>query len=228
MRIEQAKAQAQGASNARTQTEREGMGMLGDTINIGRGLPSQGMQYAGQSLAAGQGATNSAGQWQGASNAMGSPTAWMGQSNQAIGTSGNLLSADYNNQMKAYEANQANSPWNIVGGLAGAYAGAGAPGLGAGLAMLAEGGELAIPPPSMQGMHEGMGEVSGPGGPKDDAIPARLSDGEYVIPEEVVRRKGTEFFDKLIAKTKGDLQEREQGAQVYEHAMALPPPEAIA
>jgi hypothetical protein len=42
------------------------------------------------------------------------------------------------------------------------------------------------------------GEVRGAGGPEDDAIPARLSDGEYVIPANVVRRKGTEFFDKLL------------------------------
>ncbi len=43
------------------------------------------------------------------------------------------------------------------------------------------------------------GPVVGAGGPRDDAIPARLSDGEYVIPADVVKRKGTEFFDKLLA-----------------------------
>jgi len=42
------------------------------------------------------------------------------------------------------------------------------------------------------------GPVIGQGGPKDDAIPARLSNGEYVIPADVVARKGTEFFDKLL------------------------------
>jgi len=29
-----------------------------------------------------------------------------------------------------------------------------------------------------------------------------LSDGEYVIPAEVVRRKGTDFFDKLLNERK--------------------------
>jgi len=43
------------------------------------------------------------------------------------------------------------------------------------------------------------GEVNGPGGPMDDSIPINVSDGEYVIPERVVRAKGTEFFDKLLA-----------------------------
>ena len=49
------------------------------------------------------------------------------------------------------------------------------------------------------------GEIRGIGGPKDDLIDAKLSDGEYVIPAEVVRRKGTEFFDKMIEKTKGAI-----------------------
>ena len=33
-----------------------------------------------------------------------------------------------------------------------------------------------------------------------DGIPAVLAEGEYVIPEDVVRSKGVEFFDKLVAK----------------------------
>ena len=46
------------------------------------------------------------------------------------------------------------------------------------------------------------GEVRGPGTGTSDSIPARLSDGEYVIPAEVVRRKGTDFFDKLLNERK--------------------------
>ena len=66
-----------------------------------------------------------------------------------------------------------------------------------GFAIAAEGGEagkLAI-------AYAGGGEVNGPGGPKGDAIPAMLSDEEYIIPAEVVHYKGTEHFDKLINKT---------------------------
>jgi hypothetical protein len=33
-----------------------------------------------------------------------------------------------------------------------------------------------------------------------DQIPAMLSEGEYVIPADVVSTKGIEFFDKLVAK----------------------------
>lgn len=50
--------------------------------------------------------------------------------------------------------------------------------------------------------------VRGPGTETSDSIPAiingqrpaALSDGEYVIPAHIVRAKGTEFFDKLLAQ----------------------------
>jgi TP901 family phage tail tape measure protein len=41
------------------------------------------------------------------------------------------------------------------------------------------------------------GPVSGPGGPKDDSIPARLSNGEYVIQASAVKKFGTDTFDQL-------------------------------
>lgn len=56
------------------------------------------------------------------------------------------------------------------------------------------------------------GEIHGPGDGTSDSIngviespdgrtlEARFSDGEYIVPEDVVRKKGTEFFDKLIEK----------------------------
>ena len=54
------------------------------------------------------------------------------------------------------------------------------------------------------------GKVHGPGGPVDDKVPAMLSDGEYVIPADVVKAKGLEFFDKLKEKyhTPAALQRR--------------------
>ena len=46
------------------------------------------------------------------------------------------------------------------------------------------------------GLVQGKGDGSG----IDDKVNARLSDGEYVIPADVVRKKGEEFFDRLIQK----------------------------
>jgi hypothetical protein len=122
------------------------------------------------------------------------------------------LTAGYNAELNAWQAEQANSPWRAVTGLAGAWLGGGG---GNPFTGFADGGEVSAIP--MEGEYIPRGEVRGPGGPKQDAIPAALSDGEYVIPEEVVRRKGTEFFDKLIEKTHKDLVSREQG-------VAVPPP----
>lgn len=46
------------------------------------------------------------------------------------------------------------------------------------------------------------GKVVGPGTGTSDSIPIRVSAGEYVIPEGIVREKGKEFFDNMLAKYK--------------------------
>jgi hypothetical protein len=54
------------------------------------------------------------------------------------------------------------------------------------------------------------GPILGPGGPRDDNLIIAASNGEYVIPADVVLRKGTEFFDKLKEKVReetGGMQE---------------------
>jgi hypothetical protein len=45
------------------------------------------------------------------------------------------------------------------------------------------------------------GYVFGAGGPTDDAILARLSNGEYVIPADIVRQYGVRFFDSIIGRS---------------------------
>jgi len=47
------------------------------------------------------------------------------------------------------------------------------------------------------------GYVSGPGGPRDDEIDARLSDGEYVIDAETVDAFGPEFFEMIQEQGQG-------------------------
>lgn len=42
------------------------------------------------------------------------------------------------------------------------------------------------------------GPVFGAGGPRDDLVPAMLSNGEYVIDADTVRRHGVRFFDALL------------------------------
>lgn len=47
------------------------------------------------------------------------------------------------------------------------------------------------------------GEVQAPGGPTSDSGAIAISDGEYVVPADVVRRLGTNHFDKMIEKETG-------------------------
>jgi len=51
-------------------------------------------------------------------------------------------------------------------------------------------------------MASGGGKVVGPGTGTSDSIPIRVSTGEYVIPANVVRMKGKEFFDSIVEKYK--------------------------
>lgn len=45
------------------------------------------------------------------------------------------------------------------------------------------------------------GPVDGPGTGTSDSVPINASNGEYVIPAEIVKFLGTGFFDKLIKET---------------------------
>lgn len=57
------------------------------------------------------------------------------------------------------------------------------------------------------------GPVSGPGTPTSDSIPANLSDGEYVIPADVVAFLGEEAFNRLVDQTHQLMQNGGAGQQ---------------
>lgn len=82
----------------------------------------------------------------------------------------------------------------------GSTVGAAIPVIGGGLALYgigqaagwwADGGEVE---PGAVGQ---TGDVSGPGGPKDDLIPAMLSDGEFVMPVGAVKKFGLDKLEKM-------------------------------
>jgi len=69
---------------------------------------------------------------------------------------------------------------------------------------------LGMPVPGMgQPMQQGMPSMRAGGALPEESpnpgggIPIMAHEGEYVIPKEVVQRKGTEFFDKLIQANNG-------------------------
>jgi hypothetical protein len=67
----------------------------------------------------------------------------------------------------------------------------------------AQGGPVA---PKAPVPYQDGGAVQGPGGPTADAIPANLSNGEYVIRAPVVAYLGTAFFDRLVEKAMAEMQ----------------------
>ena len=61
------------------------------------------------------------------------------------------------------------------------------------------------------------GPIQGPGGPREDNLLIAASNGEFVMPADVVAYKGKEFFDKLIEKSReanGDSPTATAGAPV--------------
>lgn len=74
-------------------------------------------------------------------------------------------------------------PW--VGGALALY------GIGSEMGWFADGGEVG------PGSAGATGEVDGPGGPKDDLIPAYLSDGEFVMPIGTVKKYGIAKLEKM-------------------------------
>lgn len=78
-------------------------------------------------------------------------------------------------------------PW--VGGALAVY------GIGSELGWWADGGPVGKVQPGSYGAQGG--EVDGPGGPKDDLIPAMLSDGEFVLPVGTVKKYGLAKLEKM-------------------------------
>lgn len=70
-------------------------------------------------------------------------------------------------------------------------AGIAAYGIGKSLGWWADGGSV------HPGSTGATGSVSGPGGPKDDLIPAMLSDGEFVMPVGAVKKFGLDRLNKM-------------------------------
>ncbi|KKK80951.1 hypothetical protein LCGC14_2818370, partial [marine sediment metagenome] len=125
------------------------------------------------------------------SQALSAPGAWGNQALAGYGQGANILTQGYGNEMDAYNAQVAQTTGTLqgIGGIAG---------------MFMEHGGMAINPNGgydMEGEFSEVGNVDtgrGDGSGRDDNVPALLSDGEYVIPSDVVRAKGEEFFDRLL------------------------------
>jgi hypothetical protein len=209
-RIAEATARAGAGNQARERTDAMGRALRSEAINVGRGYPGQVAQSYGLASQTGSGAANTEfGNVASGASTMGTPMQWGAMGGQALSGWGNTLATGYDAQMKRFTANQnATSGWGTALGLVGGIglAAAGAPatsGLGRGFTKLfaAEGG--AIPE-----------EMSPSGDAVTDDIPAQgptgaiqLDGGEFIIPEDVLKWKGEEFFQKTITKSREDRQQ---------------------
>lgn len=179
-------AEAGARTGAAFDTMDRAIALRAGASNFGRNMPNTAAAYYGNANASGNQAMGTSAQ---AINSANQNAATMGQGYgnfyQGMNSAGNLALGEFGARMRGYEADQ-----GAMGGLfqgLGTFAGMAAKNGGF---SLADGGSV----------HRGVGPVRGPGGPVDDKIPAMLSNGEYVIPADVVRAKGLEFFEKLKDK----------------------------
>ena len=233
LRTQQAAAQAAAGTQSILNTKQTGMGLESNAINIGMGLPAN--VNAGQNTAVNAGtsaantglATTASG-----ANTMGTSaqygslaqgfagagTGALDAGTGAVNAWGNALNSGYSNQLSQFNANQNAS--SGLGGLAGTLIGgsslsSGASGLGM-LAALADGGTVpsAIPaggPPAQSSALPTNGgrvasAMSPSNGMQSDDVPARLTADEFVVPRDVAKWKGEEFFQKMIQKSRQDRQ----------------------
>lgn len=182
VRTQQAMAQVGAANTARNRVEDVGRALRSDAINLGRGALSNAAGFYNQAVASGSQGVNNANQTTATgAGALQSSLGFSGQALQGYNQSANIQSQGYNNQMAGWQAG-ANQTAGMMQG-AGAIAGM----------FMADGGDI---DPTDGMVATGMGDGSG----VDDNVPIMASDGEYVIPADVVKVKGTEFFDRLVEK----------------------------
>jgi len=151
-------------------------GTVGNFLNSGSATGVNTGNTSSQGVSTFQQGTNTMGQ--------GFTTSMQGYNNQA-----NILNQDFQNRLASYNANQAgrNALLGAVGSIGGMM-------LGAGPTTLA--GRMGGAVANKFGFADG-GKVEGPGGPRDDKVPAMLSDGEFVLNEGAVKHFGLARLSKM-------------------------------
>jgi hypothetical protein len=204
-------------TNAEQGIRDQAIGMRQQGSNLAMGMPAQSTAQAGQGSGMGVAAAGVAGQG-GAQNAALGATAIQGMAQGAgiygsaaggyanLANGANYAAGQIGNQAAAAQAGWGNlagiglskgmqsglPSFNFGGGTASpnAFGGANSGGFGTGSGFGNQ---------DMGAYFSEGGPVSGPGTGTSDSVPAHLSNGEFVIPADVVRAKGTEFFQRLVA-----------------------------
>lgn len=188
----QALAAAGAQTGAAFDTQDRAIALRAGAANFGRNMPNTAATYYSQANASGGAAsgtnTQTLNNTIAGGNVMGAGFSSAGNLNQSAAS---ISQNDYNSRLSAY-----NSQQDAMGSLIGLGITAGLGGMGggwAGAASAVSGRKFADGGP----VHQGTGPVSGPGGPRDDMVPARLSDGEFVLNEGAVKHFGLARLKKM-------------------------------
>lgn len=217
LRLQEAVAKAGAGNQQRRMVEQEGLQMGGQAVDMMRGYPTMGTQALGNASASGALALDSrmsidamrGGAYPTGSNILGQGYNMM---QGAYGTAGNLNQ----NDLQRHQQNIQNSPLAGLGRLAGI--GFGAIGAAGGMPNFfgyAEGGptdgakSMATPRPPSTGI------------PTDGAL-ARVTPGEFIIPDDVARWEGEKNLQKLINKAREDKMKTDAQRQQNQAMLGIP------
>lgn len=200
-----AAASAGAQNNAELGVRNQAISMRQSASNLAAGLPSQTLAFSQAAQGNGQAAVGNGITTNGANlQSQGQATSGYGAAGNGLSGASNTGSNIANTQMQGYNAQQQANASSSAG--FGQLAG-----LGASL-FLADGGVVGQPAAIVRGPGTGVSD-SVPAVNTSTGQPVRLSNGEMVLPADVVRHYGTAHFQKLIDKahTPAAIQ-RKQGA----------------
>jgi hypothetical protein len=194
--VAEAAASALAANQAGERTKEIGRQLRREAIDVGTGFLNeanagyqQGANIGLSGINAGT-ATTQAGVQAGQS-----PLPYYSGASGAANTAAGIVDTSYGRQLD-YAEDQRASESNL-GGLGGL--------VGYGLSMIPTVGPVAQAAMGAAGGAKAAegGPIAAPGGPMSDGGALAVSDGEYVVPADVVRKLGTNYFDKMIEKETG-------------------------
>jgi hypothetical protein len=192
--VAEAALSALAANQAGERTKQIGRDLRSEAINVGTGYLNDANINAVNAANVGASGANVGNAAANTGIALqNAPTQMMNAAGNATSGAAGIVDTSYGRDLD-YAEDQRAAEAADAGGLAGLANMA-----GAGLSMTPWG---AVAGAVLQEAAEG-GPVSAPGGPQSDGGALKISDGEYVVPADVVRRLGTNHFDKLIEKETG-------------------------
>lgn len=219
MMAQKAAAQAGAMTNSEQAIRDRAIQMRVQGANIANGTQAQAVALGQQASAGGQMALQN-GLQMNAANMQSQQLASSGyqQASGALGSAGGMMDGINKNNMAAWNGQvAAQASENQAYGTAASLAGMAA------IALMADGGEVGGDDIGQgEAVRHPNGYIDGPGTGTSDSVAAinrtsgqriQLSKGEVVIPADTVRRKGLEFFEKLIEKTHtpSAIQRRQRG-----------------